>query len=190
MAPDSCKSPTPPESTTSTVSYICQLCPGYANEVGEAFRALVPRVLVHGSYALAIAYVLADTMDKVKKTQKQLGYSILILRSQVILSMYLPQNHPNSAPSHIACVGLDTLVWQGLASVAIPGLTINRLCATSLWTLQRVAPSLPLVVRKWTTTAIGLGCIPFIVHPIDHGVDRLLDSTLRPMLQLPPKYSD
>lgn len=40
---------------------------GYANEVGEAFRALVPVSLVWGSYAVATAYVTADAVDKGKK---------------------------------------------------------------------------------------------------------------------------
>ena len=40
---------------------------GYANEVGEAFRALVNVKLVHASYGLASAYVLADTYDKASK---------------------------------------------------------------------------------------------------------------------------
>ncbi|TSL28182.1 Mediator of RNA polymerase II transcription subunit 13-like [Bagarius yarrelli] len=40
---------------------------GYANEVGEAFRALVPVSMVWASYAVATAYVSADAMDKGKK---------------------------------------------------------------------------------------------------------------------------
>ena len=40
---------------------------GYANEVGEAFRALVNVKLVYASYGLASAYVLADTYDKASK---------------------------------------------------------------------------------------------------------------------------
>ena len=39
---------------------------GYANEVGEAFRALTPKVFVHGTYVVASAYVLADATDKGK----------------------------------------------------------------------------------------------------------------------------
>lgn len=38
---------------------------------------------------------------------------------------------------------------------------------------------MPLSIQKAITTAAGLGCIPFIVHPIDNGVDWLMDSTLR-----------
>ena len=40
---------------------------GYANEVGEAFRPLVPVPVVYFSYVIAITYILADTVDKGKK---------------------------------------------------------------------------------------------------------------------------
>ena len=44
---------------------------GYANEVGEAFRALVNVKAVYASYGLASAYVLADTYDKASKVLMQ-----------------------------------------------------------------------------------------------------------------------
>ncbi|XP_035125470.1 mitochondrial fission process protein 1 isoform X2 [Callithrix jacchus] len=40
---------------------------GYANEVGEAFRSLVPAAVVWLSYGVASSYVLADAIDKGKK---------------------------------------------------------------------------------------------------------------------------
>ena len=64
-------------------------------------------------------------------------------------------------------------------SVLIPGFTINRICAGSLFSLAKVAPKLPLTTRKWITTAVGLGVIPFIVHPIDSGVHWGMDNTTR-----------
>lgn len=61
---------------------------------------------------------------------------------------------------------VDTFVWQALASVAIPGFTINRVCAASLYVLG-TATRWPLAARKWSTTALGLLVIPVIIHPID-----------------------
>lgn len=59
---------------------------GYANEVGEAFRALVPVSLVWGSYAVATAYVTADAVDKGKKAAVvRVGQiSILIFLEKVV----------------------------------------------------------------------------------------------------------
>lgn len=71
--------------------------------------------------------------------------------------------------SRVTVAVVDTFVWQALASVAIPGFTINRVCAASLYILSS-ATRWPLAVRKWTTTALGLLAIPVIIHPIDRWV--------------------
>ncbi|GIX86705.1 mitochondrial fission process protein 1 [Caerostris darwini] len=133
---------------------------GYANEVGESFRALVHVNAVRASYVVAFSYVLADTADKVKKRDKLLDKEDTARNAKLITSAF------------------DTLVWQTLASVAIPGFTINRLCAASLYLLKKHS-KLPSTTRKWTTVAIGLGSIPFIVKPIDHLVDTLMNNTFR-----------
>ncbi|CAM9999152.1 unnamed protein product, partial [Laminaria digitata] len=44
---------------------------GYANEVGEAFRPLIPGFAVVVSYAVAIAYVSADAVAKGFKCSKE-----------------------------------------------------------------------------------------------------------------------
>ncbi|XP_039628195.1 mitochondrial fission process protein 1 [Polypterus senegalus] len=132
---------------------------GYANEVGEAFRALVPVGLVWATYGVATAYVTADAIDKGKKAAVAHGES------------------PGKS-TRVATAVVDTFVWQALASVAIPGFTINRVCAASLFLLAKTT-RWPLPVRKWTTTAIGLSTIPFIIKPIDRSVDYLLDCSLR-----------
>ncbi|KAH7957595.1 hypothetical protein HPB52_020733 [Rhipicephalus sanguineus] len=136
---------------------------GYANEVGEAFRSLVHVNVVRLSYAVASVYVVADTTDKVLKADKVKCPNAEAHRNKLL----------NTA--------VDTLVWQALASVIVPGFTINRVCALSLFLLKRYS-NLPLNACKWTTTGVGLGCIPFIVSPIDHGVHRLMDKTLRSWL--------
>ncbi|CAJ0961657.1 unnamed protein product [Ranitomeya imitator] len=132
---------------------------GYANEVGESFRALVPKSLVWATYGVATAYVTADAADKGRKAAQAntngLGHT-----------------------ADITVAVVDTFVWQALASVAIPGFTINRICATSLYLMGRVT-HWPLPVRKWATTAIGLSAIPVIITPIDRSVDYLMDSSLR-----------
>lgn len=38
------------------------------------------------------------------------------------------------------------------------------------------------VARKWAPTAVGLGVIPLIVHPIDHAVTLGMDETVRKWL--------
>ncbi|NXL07638.1 MTFP1 protein, partial [Mesembrinibis cayennensis] len=79
---------------------------------------------------------------------------------------------------------VDTFIWQSLASVAIPGFTINRLCAASLALLGALT-RWPLPLRRWTTTALGLSAIPLIITPIDRTVDFLMDSSLRKLYGAP-----
>ncbi|VDM46000.1 unnamed protein product [Toxocara canis] len=133
---------------------------GYANEVGEAFRALVPVNLVRFSYVVAFGYVCADTADKSRK------------------SFRLRYLNKEERFKSVGLTAVDTLLWQSFASVIVPGFTINRLCALTSKILS-VTTHLPAPVRKWTTTAIGLGAIPFIVKPIDTAVELGMDMSIR-----------
>ncbi|XP_025048558.1 mitochondrial fission process protein 1 [Alligator sinensis] len=91
---------------------------------------------------------------------------------------FMAHEHSSGKRARVAVAVVDTFIWQSLASVAIPGFTINRICAASLYLLGTMT-RWPVSVRKWTTTAIGLSAIPFIVKPIDRSVDFLMDSSLR-----------
>ena len=101
---------------------------GYANEVGEAFRALVHVNWVRLSYGVASAYVLADTNDKARKT-----------------AVSLPENEEGRS-AKIGAAAFDTLLWQALASVMIPGFVINRICAGSLYTMARTIPQVRIIL--------------------------------------------
>lgn len=131
---------------------------GYANEVGEAFRPIIRKIFVHASYAISIGYVLADTADKSRK-------------------QYAKPASLGGGTRGAAIATGDTLLWQMFASVIIPGFTINRICWISKKTLAMSKIKGP--VGKWAPTAIGLLAIPFIIHPIDHGVDFVMDETYR-----------
>lgn len=93
---------------------------GYANELGEAFAAWLPVFGVPASYGVAIMYVMVDTYDKTMKAHSEAKSSI----SNV---------DPGSDVNSVQIVTLltseravDTLLWQLLASVAIPGFTIHQ----------------------------------------------------------------
>ncbi|KAG6623181.1 Mitochondrial fission process protein 1 [Phytophthora cinnamomi] len=135
---------------------------GYANELGESFRPIVPRLVVP-SYLFAFGYVLGDTVDKASKAHKKaLAEGISTLKRNAV----------------VVDATIDTLAWQTMASVVIPGFTINRVVAMSSIAVQRAVKSSP-TVRRWAPTAIGLGVIPLIIHPIDSFVDVAMDNTLR-----------
>lgn len=71
----------------------------------------------------------------------------------------------------------DVFLWQMLASVAIPGFIINRITYGSGRLIKM--SQLKGIPRKWGATIVGLSSIPFIIGPIDHAVDILMDKTYR-----------
>jgi len=85
---------------------------GYTNEVGESFRYQFPK-LVKPSYAIATLYVFSDAIDKAYKNKVK-----------------------NKSNRQVSYAFIDTLLWQGLASVIVPGLVIfqivrfSRMCVS------------------------------------------------------------
>eukprot|EP01026_Neomeris_dumetosa_P026045 TRINITY_DN2131_c0_g1_i3.p1 TRINITY_DN2131_c0_g1~~TRINITY_DN2131_c0_g1_i3.p1 ORF type:complete len:472 (-),score=62.78 TRINITY_DN2131_c0_g1_i3:172-1542(-) len=178
---------------------------GYANELGEAFAAWLPVGGVPLSYAVAIGYVLTDTVDKGRKALKEASDDLKKIQ-QGDISEY--EQLINLLGAERA---LDTIVWQLLASVAIPGATIHFVVALTHYLLTillgmdsnetmdpqklqmmvQVASLLNTdvdtvvkLVLKSVPTFAGLTAIPFIVHPIDNGVHALLNHTLRPAMRV------
>lgn len=97
------------------------------------------------------------------------------------LTFTFPQTLPDDESrkkTRILITAADTLTWQLLASVLVPGFTINRLCMLSSLVLRRYT-AMATGRRNWTTTAVGLASIPVIVSPIDRSVDWLMDKTVR-----------
>ncbi|KAJ8312458.1 hypothetical protein KUTeg_009831 [Tegillarca granosa] len=132
---------------------------GYANEVGEAFRSMINVNFVRLSYGIAIGYVISDAWYKGLQAAEKYA-------------------HEDSVKKKVTWSVCDTLIWQGLASVAIPGFTINRICFFTGVFLKK-ASKLPGSTRKWTTTIVGLSCIPLIIKPIDRSVDFFMENTFR-----------
>ncbi len=134
---------------------------------------MVPVRLVHFSYFVASAYVVTHSVSRstVAKNRSSQGSSSLdgILRQRAS-SCKERRSQSVLSPSRAF---VDTLIWQGLASVIIPGLVINRTCALSRLLLNQVfRRQLSEGVRKWVVTGVGLGTIPVIIHPIDRLVGQ------------------
>jgi fission process protein 1 len=157
---------------------------GYANECGEALRAFLPAGGVPATYALAIGYVLADTVDKALKEWK--------------ISAKCKTDPSNSVRSvRVAATSIDALTWQMLASVFVPGSVIHLIVAATTRALESIEPAhdaaaavamaLPLdvsadAVLAGIPTAVGLLTIPFIVEPIDETIHKVCDASVRPAM--------
>jgi fission process protein 1 len=131
---------------------------GYANEVGEALRPVAPAIY-YPSYFVAFGYVLGDTLDKSTRASKQCDEQYKI---------------ENARSLHIGEAAVDTLVWQTLASVFLPGYTINRFVGATEIALKNA--KVTGVVGKWTPTMVGFATIPLIIHPIDNLVHFMMDT--------------
>ena len=118
---------------------------GYANEVGESFRNVVHRNVVRFSYVISGSYVIADAVSKAQQPDAP------VLRTFA-----------------------DVAIWQGLASVMIPGFVINRIC----WGANRSIKHHKY--KSIIVTTSGLLAIPLIIKPIDHTVDTFMDKFMRP----------
>lgn len=140
---------------------------GYANEFGEAFRTHIPRLMYLGSYGVASTYCLADSIDRGRRCYQESSH----------LNSYLQKRKAIETM-------VEAAVWQGLASVIIPGFTINRICAASRFTLKRCAKRMPPHAQMWVTTLVGLSAIPVIIKPIDRLVDNVMDGMIHISRQL------
>ena len=164
----------------------------------EAFAAWLPPFGVPLSYAVAIGYVVVDTIDKGLKAYSNAGVELEqgvvrpdvdVKKLQLLLSLER---------------ATDTIVWQLLASVFVPGFTIHTVVQAAHAALLPVEAAQPVkdaaaalassvgvasadallaVADKSIPTAVGLAAIPFIVHPIDNAIHALLNVTLRPALK-------
>jgi len=130
---------------------------GYANEVGEAFRPLVPVELVYFSYFAAISYILADTVDKGRKGAAVGG---------------------GSAALRGTLGALDTFSWQMLASVLFPSYIINR-SVCYLDGMQGLGALPELLQASWLPTVVGLILIPLIILPLDVLAHFTMNSSFR-----------
>lgn len=121
----------------------------YSSDVGEAFRPLVSSTFVKATYGIAYAYVAAD----------------------VAINSYREHKWTNGDTMATARAGTETLLFQLLASIAVPSLIIHsavhftqKMTKTSGGPLQRYAP-----------TVVGLAIIPILPFTIDHPIEHAID---------------
>jgi mitochondrial fission process protein 1 len=184
--------------TTTTIHNIFRDTPlrylGYANEVGESFRSQFPRGVVP-SYLIAATYCGADAiragwLEYQQQQQQQHGQDKGGPRGGVGAAD-TTKPMALSTTTTMMTTTLDTLVWQLLASVLIPGATINgvvriaKLAVGGLnnshnHTTTTSTTTAAGFAQRWIPTTIGLLAIPLIVHPIDRAVDYIMDETIRP----------
>ena len=157
--------------------------------VSVEWHLTVSTVVVYESYFIIIGY-----SNEVGEALRHLVPPKAVLASYLVASSYVLAHATYSGYYGNAMVAVDTLIWQGLASVVIPGVTINRICAGSRLILQYSRA--PSGISKWIVLGMGLGSIPIIIKPIDRYiihhtiycskfinrfVDRVMNCFIRPL---------
>ncbi|KAJ9456364.1 Mitochondrial fission process protein 1 [Diplonema papillatum] len=122
---------------------------GYANELGEAFRPLIPKPAVAATYVVAIGYAAGDTFDKGQREYR---------RSRNV--------------NHSVAAGSIAALWQLLASVTIPALFVNRQVALTAWLLKR---SSSRMATTFGPTLSGLCMIPFLPYILDPPITHVVN---------------
>lgn len=151
-----------PATYTSRIAVILRQIPAftakakaaaYASEVGESFRPIVSRNLVNTLYAVSIGYVVVDIVGRT--------YCV-----------------KNQGAEKVAYFVLDTSLWHSLASLILPAVTIHSIVKYSAKLTKKVTSNKK--VCAWVPAILALGSVPFIIHPLDHVTDFVLDKAVRP----------
>ena len=135
---------------------------GYANEIGESFRYQFPK-LVLPSYIVSFGYCFADATTKGYATYQSASKA----RSSSSTSESNTTNSRTNSPTLKAIITTtDTLIWQCLASVMIPGATINTIVKASRFAIRKSPVVVPVVAAKWIPTILGLISLSRPLRPI------------------------
>jgi len=129
----------------------------YASEGTEPFRPVAHPWLVRSGYVLSFFYVAMDigvrTHAEYRETQSR-------EKSAIVFG--------------------DSLVFHGFASLLLPAVLIHAIVKHSSVGLVRTGLfAKHHKVREYAPTVLGLASIPFVVGPIDHGVEWVMDNTVR-----------
>lgn len=127
---------------------------GYSNEFGEAFRNVVSRRVLIGSYAVEITYFFSDVVHKA-----YLSFHSSQPNTKKIAGMLADSSH--------------TILWQFLASVTLPAFIINRVVKLSKYIVQKRTTNLNKI--RWIPTLIGLSFMPIMPYVVDPVVDDFLE---------------
>jgi fission process protein 1 len=131
----------------------------YASEVGESLRPVIPRSVVKALYGLSLAYVGADIAVKTH-------------------DLWLAK----ASSSRIAKNVLDLGIFHACASMIFPAVTIHSIVKYTGKVMPKITSNKS--VAQWTPAIFGLFSIPFIIHPIDHFTDWMMNHTVRKVIDI------
>ncbi|KAH7888008.1 mitochondrial 18 KDa protein-domain-containing protein [Phlebopus sp. FC_14] len=131
----------------------------YTSDIGEAFRPVVPPLVVTAAYGVSWLYLSADVSYEAYKAHRH-GPSPL-------------QAAHYSEPIRVGLVAAKRAVFQSIASMALPALTIHTIVSRSkpLFTSRFKSAR----ARTWGPTLTGLAVVPILPYLFDEPVEKVVD---------------
>ncbi|KAL4538027.1 hypothetical protein Ndes2526B_g04128 [Nannochloris sp. 'desiccata'] len=172
----------------------------FASDFGEALRPFLSKNAYLGSYGIVAAYALADTLDRGFKaywqtqafpvtrkasTNTAAARQVLTRRRQplkIIAAAPAPKVEQQRFLTPVSATVVDSLLWHGAASLALPFMVINRTVWAAGKVLARHHSHLSPALHHALPTLAGLAMIPLAVPHIDHAVTQWMDTKVRPHL--------
>ncbi|KIM19916.1 hypothetical protein M408DRAFT_334222 [Serendipita vermifera MAFF 305830] len=133
----------------------------YTSDVGEAFRPVVHPRVITAAYGISWLYLTVDVGYEAYKAYRR-GPTAL------------EREDGFSERTRIGMVAVQRAVFQSIASMALPALTIHTVVAQSARLWKNAANPR---VKAWGPTLTGLACVPALPYIFDHPVEKATDRT-------------
>jgi len=131
----------------------------YTSDIGEAFRPVISPRIVQAAYGISWAYLIGDVSYEAYKAQRQ--------GPTPLEAAYF------SEPTRVGLVAVQRGVFQAVASMGLPALTIHTVVRQSTKLYARTAKSAR--VKAWGPTLTGLAVVPLLPFLFDKPVEHVTD---------------
>lgn len=131
----------------------------YTSDVGEAFRPVVSPRVVQACYGISWAYVLGDVGFETYKASRR--------------GPTLEEAQHFSEHTRLAMIACKRGIFQGVASMGLPALTIHTVVRYSARAFVRSANPR---VKMWGPTITGLSIVPVLPYMFDKPVEHATDA--------------
>ncbi|QRV87601.1 hypothetical protein RhiJN_15619 [Ceratobasidium sp. AG-Ba] len=131
----------------------------YTSDIGEAFRPVVPPAVVTAAYGISWAYLAGDVGYETYKAKRH-GPSAIEAANF-------------SEPTRLTLIATQRAVFQSIASMALPALTIHTIVKQSARAFVNVKN---IRVKAWGPTLTGLAVVPLLPYMFDHPVEHATES--------------
>ncbi|KAG9103202.1 hypothetical protein FRC06_011791 [Ceratobasidium sp. 370] len=142
----------------------------YTSDIGEAFRPVVPPAIVTAAYGISWAYIAGDVGYETYKAKRQGPSPIEAVNF--------------SEPTRLTMIATKRAVFQSLASMGLPALTIHTVVKQTTKAFVNVKN---VRLKAWGPTFTGLAIVPFLPyifdHPVEHATDRVFDWVSEQMIK-------